>query len=125
MRTMLCVAMFAVLALTTLNLSAQDLGAVQARMKERLPQVAQLKSQKTVGEDRAGFLGLVKADANATARQTVDAENADRKLVYAALATKAGTDAARVGKQRAKELAERSAAGTMLQREDGTWYEKK
>ena len=125
MRTMLCLTVFGLFALTSLNLSAQDLAAVQARMKERLPQVAQLKTQKVIGEDPAGFLALVKKDAEATARQLVEAENADRKVVYAALAAKAGTDAARVGKQRAKELAERSAPGMMLQREDGSWYEKK
>jgi len=125
MKTMLCLTVFGLLALTTMNLSAQDLSAVQARMKERLPQVAQQKAQKVVGEDRAGFLALVKADAGATVQKLVEAENADRKVVYAALAAKAGTDAARVGQQRAKELAERSAAGMMLQRDDGTWYEKK
>ena len=125
MRTMLCLSVFGLLALTALNLTAEDLAVVQARMKERLPQVAQQKAQKVIGEDRAGFLALVKADAAAPARQLVDAENADRKVVYAALAAKAGTDATRVGQQRAKELAERSAAGMMLQREDGTWYEKK
>ena len=125
MKKMLCLAGFALLALTALNLNAQDLAAVQARMKERLPQVAELKSQKVIGEDCAGFLALVKAEAPATARQLVEAENADRKVVYAALAAKAGSDSARVGKQRAKELADRSAAGMMLQREDGSWYEKK
>jgi len=125
MRTMLCLSVFGLFALTTLNLRAEDLAVVQARMKERLPQVAQMKAQKTIGEDRAGFLGLVKADAGDAAQKLVVAENADRKAVYAALAAKAGTDAARVGQQRAKELAERSAAGMMLQRDDGTWYEKK
>jgi uncharacterized protein YdbL (DUF1318 family) len=94
-------------------------------MKERLPQVAPFKTQKVIGEDCAGFLALVKPDAAAAARQLVAAENADRKAVYAALAAKAGSDPVRVGQQRAKELAERSAPGLMLQREDGTWYEKK
>ena len=124
MKSMLCLTVFGLLALTALELSAQDLTAVQARMKERLPQVAQLKTQKVIGEDCAGFLALVKADAEATARQLVAAENADRKVVYAALAAKAGSDPARVGQQRAKELAQRSAPGLMLQREDGSWYEK-
>ena len=125
MRTTLCLAVFGLFALTTLSLRAEDLAAVQARMKERLPQVAQLKTQKVIGEDSSGFLALVKADAAATARELVQAENADRKAVYAALAAKAGSDPARVAKQRAKELAERSAPGMMLQREDGSWYEKK
>ena len=125
MRTTLCLTVFGLLALTALNLSAQDLAAVQARMKERLPQVAQLKTQKVIGEDYAGFLALVKTDAAATVRELVQAENADRKVVYAALAAKAGSDPARVGQQRAKELAERAAPGMMLQREDGSWYEKK
>lgn len=125
MKTTLCLAVFGLFALTALNLRAEDLTAVQARMKERLPQVAQLKTQKVIGEDCAGFLALVKADAEATARRLVEAENADRKAVYAALAAKAASTPARVGQQRAKELAERSALGMMLQREDGSWYEKK
>jgi len=103
----------------------QDLAKAQEQMKKRLPEVAQLKTQKVVGETSAGFLALVKGDGDAAARQLVDAENADRKAVYAAVAAKTGADPARVGQQRAKEISERAAPGVMLQRDDGTWYEKK
>jgi hypothetical protein len=94
-------------------------------MKERLAQIAPLKTQQVIGENRAGLLEIVKpAAADEAARKLVDAENTDRKLVYAAIAAKTGTDADRVGAERAKKIAESAAPGLMLQRDDGTWYAK-
>jgi uncharacterized protein YdbL (DUF1318 family) len=122
---MMVTLVYGLLAMTTAGVMAQDLAKVQEQMKKRLPELAQLKTQKVVGETSAGFVALAKAAADAKARQLVDAENADRKVVYASIAAKTGSDAARVGQQRGKEIAERSAPGMMLQREDGTWYEKK
>jgi uncharacterized protein YdbL (DUF1318 family) len=113
------------LVLGTASLLAQDLAKAQEQMKKRLPEVAQLKTQKAVGENSAGFLALVKPDADAKVKELVAAENADRKVVYAAVAAKTGSDPERVGKQRAKEIVEKAAPGVMLQRDDGSWYEKK
>ena len=125
MKTMLWVTVLGLLTLAVPHAGAQDLSTVQARMKERLAQIAPLKTQKVVGEDRDGFLALLKTDADAAAREVVQAENADRKMAYAGIAARTGADPAQVGRQRAKELAQRSAPGMMLQADDGSWYEKK
>ncbi len=114
-----------VLALSAaLAVAAPDLATAQEQMKKRLPEIAQLKIQKIVGENNAGYLTLLKGTVEEAVRKLVDAENADRKTVYEAVAARTGTDADRVGRQRAREIADRAAAGIMLQREDGTWYQK-
>ncbi len=125
MKTLFYATVCGLLTLAAASAGAQDLGAVQARMRQRIATLAPLKSDKSIGENNAGFLEVLKAGAPAATREVVEAENADRRTVYAAIAAKAGTSATAVGRQRAKELAELSAAGLMIQREDGTWVEKR
>lgn len=125
MKTLFYATVCGLLTLAAASAGAQDLGAVQARMRQRIATLAPLKSDKSIGESNAGFLEVLQAGAPATAREAVEAENTDRRAVYAAIAAKTGTSAEAVGRQRAKELAERSAAGLMIQREDGTWVEKR
>jgi uncharacterized protein YdbL (DUF1318 family) len=125
MKTMLWTMVCGLLVLSVVSASAQDLGKAQEQMKKRLPEVAQLKTQKVVGETSAGYLALVQANAPDAVRKVVEAENADRKTIYTAIAAKTGSDADRVGQQRGKEIADRAAPGVMLQRDDGTWHEKK
>jgi len=48
---------------------------------------------KTVGENNAGFLQAIGTAADAD-KTVIEAENTDRKAVYAAIAAKNGTDAA-------------------------------
>ena len=106
-----------------LPLRAQDLGAVKARMSQRLSQVDALKAKGAVGENNRGFLeerGGGGGDSAAVAA----AENSDRETVYAALAKQTSTSADQVGRARAKQIAAGSAAGVWLQKEDGTWYKK-
>jgi uncharacterized protein len=101
---------------------AQDLDAVKARMSQRLSQVDALKSNGAVGENNRGFLDVRGGGGDAAG--VVSAENADREVVYAALAKKTGSSADQVGRARAKQIAAASAAGVWLQREDGAWYKK-
>ena len=113
-------------AAATVALYAEDLGVVKQRMAQRLPQLATLKKQKTVGEDRAGYVQVVDtAKATSEAKATVDAENADRREVYAAIAASMKTDVAVVAAQRARQIRDTAAPGVMLQAEDGSWYEQK
>lgn len=114
------------LALLVLGLQvrAQNLDEIKQRMKDRLDSVEALKIAKTVGEDSKGYLQAV-GDISATDKAIVEAENADRKLVYAAIAAKTGATPDDVGKSRAKTIAQSAAPGVMLQAPDGTWYEKK
>jgi len=100
---------------------AQDLGAVKARMSQRLSQVDALKSKGAVGENNRG---LLEVRGGGDAASVVSAENADREVVYAALAKQTGSSADQVGRARAKQIAAGSAAGVWLQRDDGSWYKK-
>ncbi|HEX2853500.1 MAG TPA: DUF1318 domain-containing protein [Opitutaceae bacterium] len=116
--------MIAVLALgfVTATAHAQDLGAVKARMAERIAKVDELKAKGAIGENNRGLLEVRAADAEAGA--VVGAENSDRETVYAALAKQTGSSADQVGRARAKQIAANSAAGVWLQKEDGAWYKK-
>lgn len=111
-----------VLGFATATVHAQDLGAVKARMDERVGKVDELKAKGAVGENNRGLLEVRGGDAEAGA--VVSAENSDREVVYAALAKQTGSTAELVGKARAKKIAANSAAGVWLQKEDGAWYKK-
>lgn len=102
--------------------AAEDLGAVKARMTQRISQIDQLKSAGAVGENNRGFLEV--RDGGGDAASVVRAENADREQVYAAIAKQTGSSADRVGRARARHIAGSSAPGVWLQREDGNWYKK-
>jgi uncharacterized protein YdbL (DUF1318 family) len=96
----------------------QDL---KARMAGRLPAVNALKDQGIVGEGADGLLHFV-----ANARQdeaTVNAENADRNAVYAAIAKQQGASPAVVGQRRALQLFDIAKAGHWIQ-PGGQWKKK-
>jgi uncharacterized protein len=101
---------------------AQDLAAVRARMAERLPQIDTLKAAGAIGEDNRGFVAVRAARDNAA--ELVSAENADRRVVYGAIARQTGSSEGDVGKARARQIAAQSASGVWLQGEDGNWYRK-
>lgn len=101
---------------------AEDLGAVKARMSQRLSKLDQFKGQGAIGENNRGLVEL--RDASPAAGDVVAGENRDREIVYAALAQQTGTAAETVGRARAKQIAAGSAAGVWLQRENGEWYKK-
>ena len=103
-------------------LHAQDLGAVKARMAQRLSKLDAFKAQGLLGENNRGFVDLRGSDT--AAGDVMAEENKDRGDVYAALAKQTGTSAEQVGRARARQIAAGSAAGVWLQREDGTWYKK-
>ena len=126
MKTTLCrllafVALFAI-ALPSATVYAQDLGAVKARMSQRLRQVDELKAKGAIGENNRGLLEVRSAGGDA-ASVSAD-ENNDRGTVYAALAKQTGASAEAVGRARAKQIAQNSAAGVWLQDESGNWYKK-
>jgi len=116
--------LFAAVVAVGLQAAAQGLGEIKQRMQKRRAPITVLKTAKTVGEDNNGYLHI-RGDVKAADKAVVEAENADRKLVYAAIAAKTGLAADAVGKSRAKKIAASTAAGVMVQAPDGTWYEKK
>lgn len=104
--------------------------AESAELKEkflqRKPLLEQLKSQELIGEDNLGFVAFRSAARqSAENMQIVQAENEDRKTVYAEIAVKLNTVVEEVGKRRAAQLAALAAVGHWLQDADGNWYQKK
>ena len=102
--------------------AAEDLGAVTARLAQRLGSLDQLKSSGAVGETNRGLVDL--RAASPAAGDLVAAENRDRGIVYAAIAQQTGSTVETVGRARAKQIAAASAPGVWVQRESGEWYKK-
>ena len=102
---------------------AEDLENVKESMRARKDAVAALLATANVGENNAGYLEKLKDISDAEAG-TLAGENADRKKVYAEIAKEQGTTEAKVGQQRAKQIAERAPAGTMIQDAAGVWKKK-
>lgn len=95
---------------------------LKERMQSRLPVIIDLKARGIVGEGNNGYLAFVKGKNEK--KDVVDAENKDRRTVYAAIAKKQGTTVERVGQRRALQLAEKAKPGEWLQKPDGKWYQK-
>jgi uncharacterized protein YdbL (DUF1318 family) len=99
---------------------------IKERMKARLPEIIKLKAQGIIGEDNKGFLAFVDSkQAKKEDKKIVDAENADRQKVYAAIAKQQKTTAELVGKLRAKQIAQKAAKGYFIQNAKGEWVKKK
>jgi len=95
---------------------------IKDRMKARLPVINELKAQGLVGENNKGFLefrGGQKPNAD-----VVQAENADRSAVYAAIAQRQKTTPEFVGQARAAQISEKEPAGFWVQDAGGAWKRK-
>lgn len=119
LRLLLSLLAFAAL---TVAVRAEDLGAVRARMSQRLSQIDQLKASGALGENNRGLLEV--RDAAGDAPNVAATENKDREFVYAELAKKTGSTPENVARARAKQIAQGSAPGVWLQDESGSWYKK-
>ena len=115
-------ALFLITFLFMAGTLSADVNRSLNNMKKRLPQVIALKKAQALGEDNKGFLIALKNVNNAGA--IAAAENADRRVVYASVAKKHGISIAQVGKQRAIQIHQKAARGTMLQDGSGRWRAK-
>ena len=107
--------------------AADDAATIKKNMVERKPKIDALKKAGTVGENKTGYLEVMKdkdgkdvkiEDAD---KKIVDAENTDRKVVYSAIAKKEGSTVDKVGELRAKQIRSKAAEGDYIQGEDGKW----
>ncbi len=112
---------FAAVGLAVVVAQADEASA-KAGMRQRLSAVDALKTAGKVGEANSGLLAV--RDGGGDAQGVVDAENADRSVLFAETAKKTGGTAQAVGKAFARQLAAASQPGVWLQREDGGWYKK-
>jgi uncharacterized protein YdbL (DUF1318 family) len=111
------------LFLATSALAENALAAsLKERMKARLPQITQLKTEGIIGENNRGFLEL--RQQNLSAATLISTENQDRQTVYNAIAQQQHTSPEIVGQRRAAQIADRTATGTWLQNGNGEWYRK-
>lgn len=114
---------FLTLALAPVALRAQDLGAVKARMEQRLSTVNVLKDRGVAGENNRGFLEA-RGAASGEDQRVISDENSDRRTVYAELAQQTGASADTVGRQRAQQIAGIAKRGHWIQDASGEWRQK-
>lgn len=103
--------------------AAEDLGAVKARMEQRIGPLNALKASGVVGENNQGFLEP-RGNASAADQKTIAEENADRRTVYAAIAAQTGASPDAVGRHRAQQIASIALPGHWIQEPNGTWRQK-
>ncbi len=118
----LCFVVGAFFATVAITRAAEDLGAVKARIEQRLPKLDSLKAGGAIGENNRGLVEV--RGGGGDAASVVADENHDRETVYAAIGKQTGASPDGVGRARAKQIAANSAAGVWLQHEDGSWYKK-
>jgi len=117
-------ALLAGLFLLALFVQAES-AELKERFLQRKPLLENMKNQGWVGENNLGFLSFRgSAGQSKENTQVVQAENEDRKTVYAEIAAKVNTSVADVGKRRAAQIAALAAVGQWLQDADGNWYQK-
>jgi len=96
--------------------------SIKEQMAERLPAINALKNQGAIGENNKGFLEY---RTSGTPQQAlIQAENADRATVYAAIGKSQGAAPVLVGQRRAAMIAENGPPGHWFQKTDGSWYKK-
>ena len=110
-------------AIGTAVARAEDLGAVRARIEQRIGAIDALKGRKVVGENNRGYLEARGSVLPADERVISD-ENADRREVYKAIAAQEKVAIEQVGRLRAQKIALNSTRGVWLQGPDGVWYQK-
>lgn len=96
---------------------------IKENMQKRRPVIGALLKKGVIGEANTGFLAVL-GTVSDEEKKTVEAENQDRKTVYAAIARQQKAAPELVGQRRAKQIADRAPAGTRIQNADGKWQTK-
>lgn len=122
-KLLFCLFAFVALLSPAVVVSAEDAGAVKARMSSRLPQIDEMKERGVVGENNRGLLEARPGNGSADTA-VVDAENRDRTTVYQELAKRTGSTADQVAQARARQIAQNSKPGVWVQAPDGSWAKK-
>jgi len=117
-------ALFILFCLCLPALRANNAETIKQNMIKRLPRIQELKKDGMIGENQQGYLETVQSNIPAADKALVEAENADRKTVYEAIAKQQGTTVELVGKLRAKKIFEQAKTGEFLKQEDGSWSKK-
>jgi uncharacterized protein len=100
---------------------AEDLGAVRARMAQRLSEIDDMKARGVVGENNRG---LLEARGDGADQGVISSENKDRETVYAAIAAQTNTSPEQVARARARQIAQGTRPGVWIQDSSGEWKKK-
>jgi len=112
--------------------SAEDTGTPVAQSRRnRMGEIANLKNNRIIGEDKNGYLG-VRANPLPPAWEShadyvnsvVAAENADRQTLYTMEAVKRGRSIADIEAEFAARFREQAFTGEWIQMPDGQWVQK-
>ena len=102
--------------------AADDAATIKKNMAERKPKIETLKKAGSIGENKTGYLEVMKdAKLEDADKKLVDAENKDRRTVYSAIAKKEGSTVDKVGELRAKTIHANAKEGEYIQGEDDKW----
>ena len=102
--------------------AADDAATIKKNMADRKPKIEALKKAGTVGENKSGYLEVMKdAKLEDADKKLVEDENKDRKVIYTAIAKKEGSTVDHVGELRAKQIRSKANEGDYIQEEDGKW----
>jgi len=116
--------------------SAQDRDELRQRFEQRFPQLRQLMDAGKVGEMSTGYVGLVREsygsqkvdpedDASPTIQQFIDAENNDRRKLYAMVAEEVREDPQTIARRNAVRAFENAKPEWFLKPRDRDWVRKK
>ena len=101
---------------------------IAADRRLRSGEIQGLKNARVIGEDRDGFLKVLKEPADVAYRAYTDKvvtdENADRAYLYSANAQTQNKPEEMVERDYAELWRERAFPGEWVQKEDGTWIQK-
>jgi len=90
------------------------------RRRDRHAELESYQSRGVLGESKSGFV-VVRGAADGRANEIVTAENADRMVIYRAIASKRQSSVQDVQKIYAERLRERVPSGTPVENADGSW----
>ncbi len=111
------------LGLFSTSLVGNEGDFIRRRMRDRMPEIEDLKLAGKLGEDNRGFL-QARAPLSEVQKSLIADENEDRKKIYFIIGIKAELKVEIVGMHRASQIAVRSIDGVWLQEEEGAWYRK-
>ncbi len=123
MKRIAWLAVFFSLFASLMSVAAEELSDIKGRMRARRAALKTLVAAQKAGENQAGYL-TARGEMSPDEQRLLDAENTDRKQVYAAIAAKTGATVEQVGAHRAQVIAERASPGTWLQDGAGKWHRK-
>ena len=101
-------------------------GAIESRRRDRMAEIQRFKNSRLVGENHYGLLTIREAPAGPygqRVKETVDAENADRKALMSTLAAEQHMAQSRIEADQAQLWRERAFPGEWIEQQqpDGTW----